>query len=124
VPDLPSYLTAAELVVSMAGYNTLAEILAQRCRAIVIPRTWYSGGHSNRERARVDLEQLVRAKALAQLGLVDLLEPMELSPERLAERITAAIAGPQVKPKFPANVRGLECTVNHILAMAKGKEGI
>ncbi len=124
VPDLPSYMAAADVVVAMGGYNTTAEILALQSRAIVIPRTWRSGEHANPTRARMDLEQMFRAQALSRLGLVELLNPEALKPERLAECITAALACPRVEPKISVNVRGRECVTNHILAMARGEEGI
>ncbi|HSF33293.1 MAG TPA: glycosyltransferase [Candidatus Tectomicrobia bacterium] len=118
VPDLPSYMAAADLVVAMGGYNTTAEILALRSRAIVVPRTWRSGEHGDRARAHADLEQLLRAQALEKLGLVDVLHPEMLSPERLAERMGAALGHPKAGPKAVTNVRGLECVTDHILAMA------
>lgn len=53
---LPSIL-GAELVVSMAGYNTSVELLAARKKAILVPR------HAPRE------EQKLRAEILERLGL-------------------------------------------------------
>lgn len=118
VPDLPSYMAAADVVVAMGGYNTVAEILALRSPAIIVPRTWQSGEHGNRGRAKVDAEQLVRAQALADLGLVDLLHPAALSPETLAERIVAVLGRRREQPRPPLNVRGLEAAAEQILALA------
>ena len=68
-PDLTSYLKAADLVVSMAGYNTVCEILSMQKRALLIPRT------------RIREEQRIRAAALAKRGLAHLLLPETLTPE-------------------------------------------
>lgn len=123
VPDLPAHMAAADLVVAMGGYNTAAEILASGCRAVIVPRTWRSGEHARRAKPRVDAEQLVRAQALANLGLVDLLPPEKLSPQELAERITTALSRPRPSPNGSVDVRGLDSVVRHLLALARGEEG-
>lgn len=81
-PDLPSYMRAADLVVSMAGYNTVCEILSLQKRAILIPRS------------RVRAEQRIRAGALAKRGWVEMLLPEELSAANLALAVTNALAAP------------------------------
>ena len=81
-PDLISYLAAADLVVSMAGYNTVCELLSLGKRALLIPRV------------QVRVEQRLRAEALAARGLVHLLLPDELSPHRLSEAIDLALSAP------------------------------
>ena len=73
------YLDAADLVVSMAGYNTVSEILSLGKRAIVIPRT------------RPRQEQLIRSRRLHELGLLRMIHPSNLTPERLAEQILAML---------------------------------
>ncbi len=118
VPDLPSYMAAADLVVAMGGYNTVAEILALQSRAILVPRTWQSGKHGDRKQAPIDGEQLMRAQTLEKYGFVDLLLPELLSPEVLAERIAAALAGPRVAPSLDLDIRGAEHVAEHILELA------
>lgn len=81
-PDLVSYLAAADLVVSMAGYNTVCETLALGERALLVPRT--------RPRA----EQRLRAERLAARGMAHLLLPDALSPENLATAVARALAAP------------------------------
>ncbi|NIR43214.1 MAG: hypothetical protein GWN99_04690 [Gemmatimonadetes bacterium] len=121
--DLPTYMAAADVVVSMSGYNTTAEILATGCPAVVVPRTWRSGEHAKRERrAGSDAEQLVRAKALADAGVVDLLNADGLSPETLAQRITAALSQPRRSPNGTLNLRGQETVVRHLLDLARPRE--
>jgi len=56
--DIIDYLNAADLVVSMAGYNTVCEIVSLRKKAILIPRI-----HPR-------TEQLIRARRFSQLGIV------------------------------------------------------
>ena len=75
VDDSSSCIAAADLVVCMAGYNTLSEVLYRKRKALVVPR----GGPS--------AEQTTRARLLAQRRLIDVLDPADLSPEKLAERL-------------------------------------
>ena len=58
-PDLPDYLSAADVVVTMGGYNTLMECVQRRKRTIVVPRSGPSA------------EQGMRAELFANLGLVE-----------------------------------------------------
>lgn len=121
-PDMRSHMAAADVVLAMGGYNTTTEILALQARAIIVPRTWRSGEHSNRGRTGADEEQLVRAQALQKMGLVDMLHPDSLSPERLVERIAAAFDSPKAKPNVSVDVRGLERVAQQILAMTNEGE--
>jgi predicted glycosyltransferase len=75
VEDSLSHLAAADLVVCMAGYNTLSEVLYLKKKALVVPRPGPSA------------EQRVRAELFAQKGLIDVLDPTDLSPEKLAQRL-------------------------------------
>ncbi len=93
-PDLDSYLAAADLVVSMAGYNSACELLSLRQRALLIPR-----GHTR-------AEQRLRATLLAGRGLVHLLLPEELTPDRLRQAILDALNAP--RPTQTLNLNGLE----------------
>jgi predicted glycosyltransferase len=62
----------AERVVTMGGYNSVAEVLAFSARALVVPRV------------RPRLEQWERAGYLARLGLVDVLHPDGATPDAVA----------------------------------------
>jgi predicted glycosyltransferase len=69
----PARLVAgAGCLVAMAGYNTMCEALSFRKRALVVPRV------SPRS------EQLIRAERLRERGLVELLHPDALAPERIS----------------------------------------
>jgi len=75
VEDSLSYISAADLVVTMAGYNSLCEVLHLGKKTLVIPRCGPSA------------EQQTRAKLLADRRLIDMIDPRDLSPELLAERL-------------------------------------
>jgi predicted glycosyltransferase len=117
VQDLPSYLTTADVVVSMCGYNIAAEIVAARSNAVVVPRTWRYGEHA--KQSGEEWEQLLRARELARLGLVDLIEPGALSPQQLASQVIAARA--RARPATPSTVDlgGLATVADHILGAAQ-----
>lgn len=106
---LLEYMAAADLVVSMAGYNTLVEILALEKRALVIPRI------------RHNLEQLIRASLFERLGLIQMLHPDHLSPQSLAEGLLAAFdAAPPSWQRLRAvgfNLDGLHQVKTNILRL-------
>ncbi|MBT8369990.1 MAG: glycosyl transferase, partial [Deltaproteobacteria bacterium] len=74
-PDFLSFLDAADLSVSMAGYNTSMNIMAAGTPALVWPFA------QNRE-------QRLRAERLARLGGLQILTDKDLDPERLAGLMT------------------------------------
>ena len=73
--DLVSHLNAADLVVTMGGYNAVAEAVSLGRRTIVVPRG--SGAQ----------EQVLRAEGFARLGLVTMLHPDDATPERLRHTV-------------------------------------
>ena len=78
LPRLLDYIAAADVVVSLGGYNTVSEILGLEKRAVVVP---YADEHR---------EQVIRASLLDRLGLIRTVPPDQLSPERLGEALVAA----------------------------------
>ncbi len=76
--DFSAWLQAADVSISMAGYNTCMNILVTRANALLYPFD------QNRE-------QGMRARRLAALGAVDVLSSRELAPARLAERLRAKL---------------------------------
>lgn len=123
-PNFAPLLSSAQVVVSMCGYNTTAEILAHRARAVVVPRTWRYGEHEKGEAGGREWEQLLRARCLAKMGLIDLIEPEALTPERLAERIALRAAAPQPDP-HTVSLDGVNRVAREILNLASsnGQEG-
>lgn len=77
VRDVVPLVEGARAVVTMGGYNSVCEVLASGRPALVVPRT--------HPRA----EQLVRARRLAELGLLDVLDD-EPTSERLEAWLVAA----------------------------------
>jgi predicted glycosyltransferase len=77
--DLMSDIAAADLVVCMSGYNTITEVLSLGKRAITVPRT------------KPGQEQLIRAERLAQLGLLKMLHPQDLTPSGLIQAVSAEL---------------------------------
>lgn len=82
-PKLYNYLTAADIVVAMGGYNTVVEILAANQRAVIIPRV-----HPR-------LEQYIRAERFAAKGLIDMIHPELLTPSGLFDVITRSLQRPR-----------------------------
>jgi predicted glycosyltransferase len=121
VADLRGFLGAADVVVSMCGYNTAAEIVAEGARAVMVPRTWRYGEHLKGPSAGVEWEQLLRARSLAKLGLVDFLEPESVTPEHLADSIKSALAH-ETRARKPVDLHGVRNVTRHLLEMA-GKNG-
>lgn len=123
VPELPSVMAAAELVVAMGGYNTSAEILAVGVRAVLVPRSWRSGEHGDRGRTGVDAEQLVRAEGLARMGAVTTLDPRELSGETLAAAMEGALARPRRHSPNGFRLDGAERVADALLELATAPPG-
>jgi predicted glycosyltransferase len=81
-PDLTSRYADADVVVSMAGYNTVCELLSFDLRAVLVPR------------ANPVEEQLLRARLFAARGRFDYVEPEERDPGILMSRVLAALSRP------------------------------
>lgn len=78
-PHVPKLIREAAAVVCMAGYNSMAEVMATTTPALVVPRST--------RRA----EQPRRAAALAAAGAISALEPERLTPEALSSWFAAAV---------------------------------
>lgn len=92
-PHLPAHLAQADLSISMAGYNTIMDILSTGVRALVCP---FTGGD--------DQEQTVRAANMAKLGVLSVLGQQQLVPSQLASTIQEALLSQPVR--LPFNDRG------------------
>lgn len=87
--DMTRFYAEADVVVSMAGYNTVCELLSFRKNAVLLPR------------AEPVREQLMRASLFAAKGLFDYLAPWNLSPENLFEKINKSLSkGPLTLEAF------------------------
>jgi predicted glycosyltransferase len=73
---MEALIGAANVVVSMGGYNTVCEIISQKKPLLIVPRTV----------PRV--EQLIRAQVLCQTGFCDYLHPDQLTPGALWDKLS------------------------------------
>ncbi|MBD2344561.1 glycosyltransferase family protein [Anabaena subtropica] len=99
--DLMSYIQAADAIVSMAGYNTVCEIVSANKPAVIIPRS-----HPSKE-------QLIRAQRMAKLGLFPAINPGELSPEALK----FALVNQLPISKFKLSMNGLDNVKKYLYQM-------
>ncbi|MFB0507233.1 MAG: glycosyltransferase family protein [Thermodesulfobacteriota bacterium] len=76
-------LAAADLVVSMGGYNTVCEVLTQRTVSLIIPR----------ETPRK--EQLIRAQVLRGRNMVDYISMNSFSPQILRDKLLDLLRCPE-----------------------------
>jgi predicted glycosyltransferase/nucleoside-diphosphate-sugar epimerase len=105
VRDPLSYIAAADLVISMAGYNTTAEMMRIGTPALLVPRRGPSS------------EQRMRAQRFADRGWVATLDPDELGAGRLARAALKVLgddadARPATRPDFG----GIRRAVDHLYA--------
>ena len=107
VEDSLSVIAAADLMVCMAGYNTLAEVLRVGRRALVVPRAGPSA------------EQRMRSQLFLERGLVDVVFPEELSPQRLAERMLDGLErNGSTTAAARVDTSGLGNVAGHLLRLA------
>ncbi len=83
-PDFPGLLARGRLSVSQAGYNTIMDVLAAGIPGVVVP---YAGG--------LESEQTLRARRLAERGVLHVVDEASLSPETLAAAIDRALTVPR-----------------------------
>ncbi len=82
-PRMEELLAAADLVVSMGGYNTMCELLTQQTPSIIVPRD------TPRK------EQLIRAVAFQKKGLVEYVSWKDLTPENLHTKMLHMLQNPE-----------------------------
>ncbi len=79
--DFGNLMASCHLSISQAGYNTVMELIALKCPAIVVP--FAEGGES---------EQTLRARMLTERQVLGMVDPEFLTPGTLAAAIDAAHA--------------------------------
>lgn len=104
--EMMSHMRAADLVVSMAGYNTITETLSAGTPAVVVPRH------------EPVAEQLIRAQRFAALGLLRLVHPDRLTPAVLHQAVQDAMAS-RAEPAATdlLDMNGLERVEKHVAAL-------
>jgi len=109
-PDLVRRYAEADVVVSMAGYSTVSELLSWGRRAVLVPR------------AAPVREQLIRARRFAKLGYFDIVEPEELEPGLLIGKVLAALER-EPTPTLAVDLNGLPRIVERVQAMLGEMQG-
>jgi len=110
--DLMSYISAADVVISMGGYNTICEILSAAKPAIIVPRI------------NPSQEQLIRSERMDDLGLLKTIHPERFTPQTLMKELFQVLDNPQKPnhidldglPRIGRHIRNLlveKITVNH-----------
>jgi len=102
--DYASELAAADLSISMAGYNTCMDILSTGVHALVYP-------------FRQNREQALRANRLKSLGLLKVIE--DLTDSSLAAVIRTALDGPSAAPVLAPDLGGAAKSALLVETLAK-----
>ena len=110
-PDFTTLLANCTLSISQGGYNTVMEVLATRCRAVVVP---YAGG--------LETEQTLRARLLAGRGALTVVDESALSPATLAAAVEAALSGPR-PDAAGLDTGGAAATARMLSALASSRAG-
>ena len=110
--NLMNYMAAADLIVSMAGYNTTTEILSLQKQAVVIPRYKPSS------------EQFIRANRMANMGLFTTVNPHNLTVRKLKNAIAYCLQSNQEHSSslFNLNLDGLNAIEREIASLLDEKQ--
>lgn len=109
-PDFPGLLKRAAVSVGQAGYNTVLDVIAAGCPAVLVP---FAEGD--------ETEQAQRATILAERGDAIMLAEDDITPERLAEAADAALA---LGPDRPAlDIGGAATSAGILIEAAKRRTG-
>ncbi len=92
-PRLEELMQAADMIISMGGYNTVCEILTQKTPALIIPR----------ETPRK--EQLIRAQCLQSRNLIDFIPWNDVTPQLLRQKMISVLNGTSEAAEKRANFK-------------------
>jgi predicted glycosyltransferase len=106
-PDFAAVVRAADVVVGMGGYNSIAEAVYFGKRLIVAPRV--PGPE----------EQLLRAEGFARLGLATVIPPDSLSADTLWDAIAGELRRSD-PPRQPLPFDGVTRIVSELVELAHG----
>ena len=104
--QMMNYMNAADVVVAMAGYNTICEILSLRKRAVIVPRV------------EPVQEQKIRAERMSRLGLFKMIHPAAMTPRTLMEMVEGEVEALRTCRHPPASLE-LDA-LPHISALIRG----
>lgn len=110
VPHLPALFNSVDALVCMGGYNTLVESTSLGIPIVCVPRV------------KPRIEQLMRAQAFERLGLLQICDSAELTPEKLREQIFEAIKlrpqALQARAKEALKFNGASSAAERLLSLA------
>ncbi|MBS7527539.1 undecaprenyldiphospho-muramoylpentapeptide beta-N-acetylglucosaminyltransferase [Fusibacter paucivorans] len=95
--DMPTYLAAADIVISRAGASTITEIIATRTPSIIIPSPNVANDH-----------QFHNAKVLDKNGMGLIVRERDLTVSLMAETIKDFIANPEKLNKMRLNCERMD----------------
>ncbi len=104
----PEWLEAADLSISMAGYNTCMNLLQAGIPALVHPY-------------KQNREQRLRAERLGKKAPIAVLDELHFTPDRLADRMCRQLSCP--KAKTAVNLNGALTTVRQLERWYTDKQG-
>jgi predicted glycosyltransferase len=102
--DFGALLAACRLSVSQGGYNTIMELIATRCPAVIVP--FAEGGES---------EQTLRGRMLMERQVLSMVDPEFLTAGTLA----AAIDAVRAPGELDLNLNGARQSAAHLIAAWK-----
>ncbi len=105
-PHLLKYMQQADLSISMAGYNTTMNVLTTGVRSMLLPFT-----------GNDDQEQRMRSERLAELGIVNIIQPEDLHPEQFAKKVIENLKRTPASITF--DLEGVEKTAQFIKAISQ-----
>jgi predicted glycosyltransferase len=97
--DFSLLLGRAALSISQGGYNTVMEVLAAGCPAIIVP---FAGGE--------EAEQTLRARLLAARGFVLALDEASVDAESLARAVTGLLGRGRIRSERRPRMDGAAYT--------------
>ena len=104
--DMDRVICSAHGIVSMAGYNTVVEILAARVPALLVPRDFPRR------------EQTIRAERLARISDIATSSAAGCTSKRIAAFVTDALHGPALR-RPPLDLDGLSRTAHELRAVLR-----
>ena len=112
-PDMERLIKSAGAVVAMGGYNTTVELLAARKSALIVPRV------------EPRVEQLIRAERLADLGLVEMIHPNDLTPRLVRSKVEELLKrNPVSAHRVGVDLSGASRAVDLVTAGIAGKRAV
>jgi predicted glycosyltransferase len=111
--DMECLIERAGAVVAMGGYNTTTELLAARKPALIVPRV------------EPRVEQLIRARRLASLGLVEMIHPRDLTPFLMRSKVEVLVRrDPYTAPQVEVDLSGAARAMKLVCANVAEKRAL